>query len=381
MCLIGSGIGLQFNPMIRNIWLYYPDSKGFISIVFILFYGLSTVLFSLLIEYMFSLYYSFGEEENSSLKRLSIFSDFYQLTLLIIFLFAAVGFLLMSNHVPEKLEEQDESKQGAENLLLRDRSINDDNMSMSNYKEMEYTNEESFQSTFWSRFINMLASGRFWCITLMFFFSFCFSFLLTHSVRFLGNYYWFNSHIIFLSAVFHPAVITIAKIIISLLYDLIRFKIIFSFIVIIQIALGIIIPFINNDSVFLSVVCISGFCYAGNSSLLSPLISKIFGVEHSFELSGIAIALSSLSVFTVPLISLAFSNSIEVELFIQCLFFGSAGTSLIALILCLSFNDSPFDYSNEQNSLAKELKPTPSSKELNQQWFANDVKSERNSNC
>lgn len=387
---IGSGIGLQFNPIIRNVWLYYPNSKGFISLIFILFYGLSAVLFSYFIEFQFSLFYIQGDLDTPESTKEEILSEFFLKTIGAIFTLAILGLLLLSNYLPEQttetedsnkkiFSEKEEFKQTSEILLSMEKSINEDILSVSNYNEMEFPKIEPGLSTFCSRLLSVLLSCRFWSIILMFFLSFNFAFLLTHSIRFLGINKGFNSHIILVSVIVYPSVITLSKIIISLLYNaVIKFKIMFSFILLLQIALGIVIPFVNNEYLFITFVGLGGFCYAGNSSLLSPLMTKIFGLEHSFEVNGLGIALSSLSAFVVPFVSLLFGTSMEIEHFIKYLFFGSVLTSVIALLLCFITSEHTFDYTNEQTvSLEKNLKASKSSKL--KQWLESDVKSERNS--
>lgn len=115
---------------------------------------------------------------------------------------------------------------------------------------------------------------------------------------------------------------------------------------IVEVGVGIAIYFTSEINwLFFILILFLSAVYSTSTSNIPASVTKVFGVENSGEVFGVACIFTGLASLTSPILSkvLNLSKSKDDSPYLV-LFLVGAGLSLIAVILSFSMNEQPFDY-------------------------------------
>lgn len=359
--LLGIGIGIQFNPIIRNVWIYLPESKSFITIIYLLVFGFSSVLITIFFEYV---YFLNSQKDGIPILTVSEKRQYcFKITIITSISVGIFGILLTSNYTNENNTLKEDSTDNINPNILIEKSINDNDI----FFNMNYQSQTSTKCSeiisFWQIFFFLTLSFRFWYIVIMYMLSYYFCSYYSHYLRFIGTYNNYDYNTIYMALYTYTISIAISRIAICFFFYCFKFKSLFIFILLCQIVIGIVVINYINETVYLVYTAIAGVCYAGITSLISPLIEKLCGKVHSFQFCGLINAFGSFSSLIVPGV-LFYCN--KKELVLQYISYSSSCASIVALILCILLDTTPFDYSPFKECNLKLQKWKESSIDLNQ---------------
>lgn len=142
----------------------------------------------------------------------------------------------------------------------------------------------------------------------------------------------------------------------GILYDKFGIWIIRTF-TILELAIGIAIYFTSDINwLFFILILVLSAVYSTATSNIPASITKVFGVDNSGEVFGIACIFAGLAALTSPILSkvLNLSKSKDDSPYL-ILFLVGAGLSLVAIVLSFTMNELPFDYESHHKKDIEEM--------------------------
>ena len=369
--LYGIGNGISYYPLILNSSRFFPQYKNIISLLNLLIYSLSPLLFHFISNKIIS-----NNPETGVKKTIKLEIILYLIfgTLSFIFTFDSYELIVKSkNGLNEKImltgefpihrlntinkEEESSTGESQRNSLVSGTSINTQNTNVHNLiSRNAISNEEDKIRKFSKNLKNVIKSINFIYINLFYFFTLLGTFGLFFEIK--------NNISIYL------LMIALFRFISPFMANIFSGKFLSGFCLFFQ--LGILYLAANSvhytESQINLIVLISGICYGINSTIISSIIPKIYGYDLSYYLSGIIIVCGCSSYCFVYLINSYFKEKKRLFLYEIC--------TIIAIVFLFLIKETAFDFKIRGNEEINDNELQDEQKNYDA-YSINDVKSER----
>jgi len=102
----------------------------------------------------------------------------------------------------------------------------------------------------------------------------------------------------------------------------------------------------SNSTLYFIENLLSAICSAGNSALITPINSKVFGMKNSTEVYGYVCLFLAISAILGPVFA-KFVVSQKSDYLV--LYWAGALLAIISFIICSLFSEEVFDYNGKEN--------------------------------
>ena len=336
MIVFGIAIGFSYMGVMKNAWLYFPESKGLISGIILFGYGLSALIFTWISDSIVNPTYQKVESNGFFAQEIADKTYNFILTLNIVLgVLSASGYLLIFDY---------ESDHQAKNANSIDYQKTPQSTTQDNDMNIQPQKQEIKLA---SPIKDIFHGVQIYQIIAMNFCTLYFCYMVTNTNRSFGQLNMLNEGLLSTLSKTFSLLNGGGRIMWGILFDKFGFKPLYTLLVCAELIISASIFFIGGySSLYFIAVCITSLLLAGNIALMVPLYPKIFGTRYGPEVNGIAVALYGFSCLLGPIIAKFF---IKERSDYKILYLSGTFFALISLITVLTFDEKVFKFKHEKN--------------------------------
>lgn len=315
MIIFGIAIGFSYISITRNSWYFYPNKKGLISGIILFGYGVSSMIFSAIADYIINPNNESAEPNGFFNKSIADNTHSYLIKLnIILFIMSLIGFFLISdyNKIYPIISEEKNKEFDNSSLILKE----------------------------------VFKSKQIWLIICLNFCALYFLYMITNTYRSFGQLNSLKSGLLSSLSSFYALINGFGRIIWGFLLDRYNLKNLFYSILLSEMIISISIFYAGHfQYLYFIMVCTCSFLFSGVVVITVIIYPKIYGIKYSNKIYSIASAICGFSCLLGPIASKVIIKEINdyKKIYISGFIF-----SLIAFINLYFVNDSEYIYKCEQ---------------------------------